>query len=188
MKRFLSFLLILCFLPVLCLSESLYSPKLNMTISDFINKYNMIGVPFSSPLVGLKDAVKWTTWDKYDVAWYPADIISGTTILFETEDHSSSRSLSCGLDRIQVFMDGTDSFLSFISVSSRCLSLFAPNFFGMQTSSYFITEIIKDFYENNCLETGNIFYRQIEQGGNIYIKFFYVSGQYYFCIKKQEET
>ena len=183
MKRFFCLCLVLVFLPALCFSESGYSPKLNMKISEFIAKYNSIGAPFGSPLVGLNKAKQWTTWNKYRVAWFPADNKSGATILFESEDPASlSQTLDCGLDRIQVYIEGPNSFLSLVSVSSRCLSLFAPNIFGLETCYYFVADLMKGFYENNCLVTGNSYYRQLEQDGDIYIRFFYTDNQYYFEI------
>lgn len=184
MKRAFCFCLVLVLLPVLSFSESGYTPKLNINISDFITKYNSIGAPFDSPLIGLSKAKQWTTWDKYQVAWFSADRNpGGATILFVSEDPVSLfRSLNCGIDRIQIYIDGTDDFLSLITVSSRCLSLFAPNIFGLETCYYFITEIMRGFYENNSLETGNSYYRQLEQDGDVFVRFFRTDNQYYFEI------
>lgn len=189
MKKLITFLLILSLLlPVCSSSESAYAPKLNMTMQDFVTKYNMAGAPFGSPLIGLSAPHSWTVWEKYNVAWFKTDNKSTVTILLESEDPSpAAKTTASGVDRIQVFMVGTNDFLSFIAVSCRCLSLFATNMFGLDTAYYYVGQIIKEYYENNCFEQNLSYHRQLEVDGKIYIRFFYDSGYYYFEIVEVSE-
>ena len=183
MKRLFALILVLVFLPLFCLSESAYSPALSMTMQDFVSKYNMNGVPFGSSLKGLERAYNWSAWDKYHVAWFEADSKSSVTILLETTDPAFVPGfLTSGVDRIQIYITNDRDFPALISVASRCLSMFASNVLGLDTSYYYIAQIIKDYYENNCFEKKLTYQRQLESGGNIYLCFFNDSGYYYFDI------
>ena len=182
MKKLICLLLVLLFLPVFSLADS-YSPKLKMTVSEFISKYNSIGAPFDSPLLGLKTPYDFTFWTTYNVYWFASDKESGTTILLLSQDPSAKRnSLDCGLDRIQIFTKGMNHFLSFITVASRCASFFAPNVFSVSMDNYYITELIRLFYENNCMNTGNGYYRQMDVEQDNYLYFYSDSDYYYFDI------
>jgi len=169
-------------------SESSYQPKMNMTMDDFINQYNAIASPLGSPLKLIEKPYQWTLWDKYGVAWFGADSKSGVTILLESSDPQSSiQSTSCGLDRIQIYCDKKDDLLPLIAISCRCISLFSPKVFTLDTSYYFVSEILTLYYENNCQERNLSYQRQMEADGTMYVRFFHDSGYYYFEILDESD-
>ena len=179
MKRFVCLLFVLILIPLFAFASSSYTPSLKMYLSDLLSSYNSIGTPFNTPLVGLTNVYKSYLFDGYQCFEYLADKYSGTHVVFFSSDpFAKSQNPSCGIDRIQISINDTKHFLSFVTVADRLVSLFAPNLFGMETSSYFVTQLMKDFYQNNCLESGQSYYRQLEDGGDIYLWFYY-SDNYY---------
>lgn len=183
MKKLLCILLLLMLIPVFSVSESAYVPKFNMTIKDFIAKYNAIGAPFDTPLTALTTPYRWTTFNQYNVAWLSADNENGATILLLSEDTAHPfASIDAGLDRIQIFMTGPDHFLPFVSVGRRCASLFAADIFTYSTSHMVISQLLTDYYENNSMAKNQSYFRQIDPTSDIYMSFFITDNYYYFDI------
>lgn len=183
MKRFLCLLLVLVFVPLVSFSDSVYSSKLNMTMQDFVEKYNMIGASLDSPLKALENPYRWTKYNKYNVAWFQCDKKSNVILLLESSDPASDHhSLSCGLDCVQIAVFGTENFLSHVAVASRAFSLFAPNILGLDSSYYLVGNLMKEYYDNNCFEKNMSYQRQVEADGSIVVRFYNDSGYYYFDI------
>ena len=66
MKRFFCLFIVLSLFPFFAFAE--YEPKLDMTLQEFLDKYNSISTGIGSPLVSLEAPVKWGKNDGRNVA------------------------------------------------------------------------------------------------------------------------
>ena len=109
MKRLIVIILVIALLlPVVSLAE--YSPGLNMTMYEFLLKYNAIQAALEAPYKVIAKAELWTTWNDYHIAWFTADKDNKTTILLMTKDPSDAQMLTSGLDMIQIFSKNDSDF------------------------------------------------------------------------------
>lgn len=185
MKKLITIILILALaLPAVALAE--YSPGLNMTMSDYMNKYNSIQAALGAPYAALVKPTSWTIWNDYHVAWFNADNDKTITILLMTKDPADAQMLTSGLDKIQIFAKSEKNFVELISITDRCANVFSSELFGVSFSALRITNTIKSYYENNCKEKGLISYQTIDDNNEIALGFFF-DGTYYFDIAPLED-
>lgn len=184
MKKLLAiFLIIALLLPVSVLAD--YSPALNMTINDFLLKYNAVQASLEAPYLALDKPFKWSLWDEYHLAWFKADKNGSVTILLMTKDPSDAQMLTSGLDMIQIFSNKESDFVPLISITNRCASIFAIQLLGTSFAPQRITQVMNNYYENNCKEKGLVAYSGLDENNELVIAFFY-DGQYYFEISSIE--
>ena len=64
------FFILSFFIPAISLSENTYTPKLEMTMDEFILKYNALPATLESPYKSLGKPILWTNFNEYQVAWF----------------------------------------------------------------------------------------------------------------------
>ena len=153
-------------------SEQTYYPGLDMTMDDFIMRYNSLGTALGSPLVELKMPLKWTVFNDYRVAWFYPSSDNPIILFLMTKEKDSGNTTASGLDRIQIEMDDAKDFIAFLTVSDRCASIFSEQFFGMTMSEYCIYDMINYYYENNAEKKGTSSYRQLDSEAQHFLNFF----------------
>lgn len=181
MKKFFCLLLVLMLFPVLALGDS-YTPKLGMTMEQFINKYNSLGAPFNSSLMALQKPLIWTDYKNSKVGWCSPDKKTVTSILLVSADPKAfQKDVTAGLDEIQIYVLGSEGILSLISVATRCASIFAPDLLGTSLAPMCITNVMKEYYENG-ISGNDLYYGQLNSETGLYLQFFVLNGDYYFKI------
>ena len=184
MKRLIVIILVIALLlPVVSLAE--YSPGLNMTMYEFLLKYNAIQAALEAPYKVIAKAELWTTWNDYHIAWFTADKDNKTTILLMTKDPSDAQMLTSGLDMIQIFSKNDSDYVPLISVTNRCASVFSSEIFGTPLSPLIISNAISYYYENKCKENQLTAYYPLDENAELALGFFY-DGGYYFQISSMD--
>lgn len=187
MKKLITIILILAMLlPAAALAES-YSPALNMSMDDFIMKYNSVQAALNAPFVLLEKPYMWTQWNGYSVAWFHAEKDNKVTLLLMTKDPSAAQMLTSGLDRIEISVADDKNLIPLIGVTNRCTGIFSYNIFGTPLSGMRISDIICYYYENNYREKGYSSYVSIDEDDKIALVLFYSNG-YVFQIVPMEEV
>lgn len=171
MKRFLSTILVLILTFSLAAAED-YTPALNMTIDEFMTRYNALGSALGSSLIALIKPDQWTKHNQYNVAWFSPDSKSGVIMLLLSADHNSGTRLDAGLDCVQVVLPLQVDYLSFLTVSERCSRLFSEELLGVSMGPYFLINVLQNYYENNYEEKGWSSLHQLDVDGNFYMQFF----------------
>ena len=186
MKKLITVVLILAMLiPAVALAD--YSPKLGMTLDDFVNKYNSVSAPLGSPYTKLDKPIAWTKFNDYDVAWFSPVSNSSVTILLLSKEENPLHVMTGGLDSVQVFIKGDEDFIDLISVTARCSELFSQNILGISVGEMRIVQLIRYYYESNFKGTEGFAYYSINEDNTISLQFFKYSGLYYFCIGATED-
>ena len=183
MRKLLALLLILLFIP--CVSnagDAAYSPGLEMTMEDFVSKYNALGSSLDSPLMALKVPTKWTVFNGQNVAWFKADSKSGVTILLLSKDKGAGKKLSAGLDEIQIYTSKASEFQALITVAMRCADLYASEILTLNIAPYAIAQVISYYYDNNYDNSGYTSYQGIDVDQKFIINYWHTGSDYYFSI------
>ncbi|MBO7709347.1 MAG: hypothetical protein J6S83_02695 [Lachnospiraceae bacterium] len=184
MKKLITIILILALaLPALALAD--YSSALDMTMEDFINKYNAVQAPLGSPYTALDKPNAWTKWEGYFVAWFTADKNEEAKILLYSKDPNCKQMLTAGLDEIHIYAGKTD-FVPMISVANRCASVFAADIFGSSIAPFKVTSVISYYYENNAKEKRLIAYNTLDAEEKVSIAFQADGDLYLFKILNRE--
>ena len=187
MKKLITIILILALLiPAAALSES-YSPALNMTMNEFIIKYNAVQAALNAPFSLLEKPYMWTQWNGYSVAWFRAEKNNKFTLLLMTKDPSDAQMLTSGLDRIEISITDEKELIPLISVTNRCAGIFSYNLFGTSLSGKRISDLICYYYENNYKEKDYSAYVDLDEDGKIALVLFYSNG-FIFQIYPMEEV
>lgn len=186
MRKVITMLIIIAMiLPTMALAEN-YTPKLGMTIEEYIIQYNAIQAPLGAPYVSLEKPYLWTTWNDSKVAWFRSDSKGTVTILMVTADPSGNRALTSGLDMIQIYSE-KDDIIALLGVANRCSSIFAANILGNSFAPQYISSAMIYFYENNCKDKGILSYYTLDTDQKYAVSFFYSDG-YYFQISAMEDV
>lgn len=184
----LSLLLAVFFLfPSGSLSESSYSPKLGMTMDEFIIKYNAVPTTLDSPFKSLAMPAFWTDFDEYHVAWLYPESSSAVGLLLLSADKDNLKSTKAGLDVVQVFSLSKDSWIPLICVTKRCAGIFSEEVFSLSLDSFSIIEALKYYYENGLEKKGYTSYRSLTSDESVALSFGYSDG-YYFLISSMEDA
>ena len=184
MKKLFALFLILLFLPVLSLAE--YKPALNMTMDDFITKYNALPSALGSPYNALSFSWQWSSFQDYQVAWFYPIKDKNVIIWLLSKDKTNMNTTKAGLDAIQIYSSSTESFVPLISITARCTDLFSTDLLGSPMGEIFITKAIRLFYENNYKEKNMMGYYPINTELPYLLSFFYSDGGYCFQIYVDE--
>ena len=187
MKRIIALLFILFLIPATVTAESSYTPKLNMTMDEFVLKYNAVPATLESPYKSLGKPAMWTDFNGYQVAWFYPEKSSAIALLLLTKDKANSKSTKAGLDAIQIFSLSKDSWLPLISVTKRCASLYGEELFNISTASFGIIEAMNYYYENNLQDKGYTSYRSLNADETLALSFGYSDG-YYFSITSMDDA
>ena len=173
-------------LPVIALAD--YSPKLGMTMEEFLIKYNSVAAPLGSPYVKLTDPVRWTVFSGYNVAWFNPAKDSSVIILLLSSDPAGKNNLSCGLDVIQICTISSKDFIDLISITARCAEPFSDDLFGTPIGDMRISQLIKYYYDNGYKGSSSGAYWSINDENKTVLKIFEPDGWYYFQISAQEDA
>lgn len=165
--------------------KSTYSPALGLTMEQFISKYNAIGSSLTSPLIALDKPYYWSTYGDYNIAWYKADSKASTSILLYTKDTNNKKSTKSGLDMVQIYIEKETDFLSLITVTLKCTEIFAQDLFGNSMAPYYLSSVIKYYYEN-CLNTDLTAIHTIDADNTNMIQFYKSGNEYFFVIAPYE--
>lgn len=187
-RKLMSILFVLLFLlPTASVSESSYSPKLGMTIEEYILKYNAVPATLESPYKSLDKPAFWTDFNEYQIAWFYPEKDSTVALLLMSTDKSNTKNVKAGLDAIQVFSLSKDNWIPLVAITKRCASIFAEELFGISTASFGIIEAINYYYENDLEKKGYTSYRPLTTDETLALSFGYADG-YYFLITSMEDA
>ena len=95
-------------------------------------------------------------------------------------DPKAGVGLDAGIDTIQLYMDNTADFLSFVTIAVRCSQIFSTEFFGSSLAPLAVADIMAYFYENSA---GSYYaYRSLDSDNVYALMFFKDHNSYYFQI------
>lgn len=183
-KLIISIMIIALFLPAAALAED-YTPALGMTMVDFVMKYNSVQAAIESPYISLSGA-SWSLLGEYHIASFKADKNGDIIVMLITKDPSDMKSLSSGLDAIQIVSTNMADMMPMICATNRCAKLFTYDLFGASLSSIAVMNVLEYYYENKCKERGLIAYNKLDEDKNIVLSFSR-NDMEYFCISSMEE-
>lgn len=181
MKRCLFVLLLLILIPVFCFSES-YTPALEMTVSDFVSKYNAVSSSLNSSLVSISVSDSWYDEENQFCTYCFPDAESDVSICLVSRDFSHKYGESAGLDMIRIVMSDPKDYLSFLTVCHRCTMIFADEYFSDASASINIYDLLMYYFEN-CEET-KIAHRNLDSQNKLKIRYFQTSSSYCFIINR----
>ena len=181
MKKLIALFIVLFLIPIAVTADTSYYPTLNMTMDEFILKYNAIPATLESPYKTLAKPALWTDFNGYQVAWFYPEKSSTIALLLLSKDKINTKSTKAGLDAIQIISLSKDSWLPLLSVTKRCASLYGEELFTISTASFGIIEALNYYYENNLQEKGYTSYRSLNADETLAISFGYSDG-YFFSI------
>lgn len=187
MKKLIALFVVLFIIPTAVIAESSYVSKLNMTMDEFILKYNAVPATLESPYKSLDKPAMWTDFNGYQVAWFYPEKSSTIALLLLTKDKAHSKSTQAGLDAIQIYSLSEGSWLPLISVTKRCAGLYGEELFNVSTASFGIIEAMNYYYENNLQEKGYTSYRSLNADETLALSFGYSDG-YYFSITSMDDA
>lgn len=184
MKKLITIILILALL-LPAAAFAAYSPALGMDMKTFVQKYNAVQAPLNAPIALLETMDDW----KYDngswLAWYYGDKDKRINIALESKDPLAGKDLAGGLDTIVIMADEQD-LIALIDIAMRCTDPFTDDILTVDTSTYFVGDVLRFFYENNAKQTGFTSYRPLTADGKIILSMFYIDGSYFFRISSDE--
>ena len=183
MKKFLALLILIALLvPASGLAE--YSPELGMTMNEFVQKYNSQGSSLESPLLALKNPYNWSESDTAQIAYYNVANDSDVYISLFTNDKSKTKDLASGLDYILITCPSLKDFLSFVTVSTKCIDVFSQELFtGYPMGPYFLTAAMKYYYENRGDSEDFSSFQSINSESGTAIEFAVYDGNYCLLIE-----
>lgn len=149
MKKLLCIVLALLIFPAAAAAE--YTPALQMTIQEFIYKYNQQPAALSSPYQLLTDPYTWTGQPYPAAYFYPENDKCVSIILF-TNDPDHMESLESGLDSVRIFASDPDAWLSLLTVTKRCMSVFHSDDSGIFLPRALFS--LMDYYHDNSTGAG----------------------------------
>ena len=130
MKKLLCVLLaLLILIPAAAAAD--YSPAMGMTMRKFIEEYNKQPAPLSSPYKILSDPYAWKSRDVTSEAFFQAENNDKAVISLLSYDPENTNSLDAGLDMVQINVTSADYWMSLISLTNRCMSVFYTDDYGI---------------------------------------------------------
>ena len=168
-------------------AESSYSPDLNMTLSQFMNKYNSIGSALGSSLVSFSsDNYHFFDGSDYNSFVFSPDTISGVALCVQSKDFDTGNGINAGVDCVEIAMPNSIDFPSFLTIAKRCAQMFADDYFAESSAMINIYELIIKYYENHQNDSGFIISRQLNSVENFYLHFYMLSGNVFLKIDKRK--
>ena len=163
-----------------------YSPKLNMTISEYLLKYNAISAPLGSPYDKLSSPYMWSKYGAYNIALFHPSKSSSVELLLFSKDPNNEKSMDSGLDLIQIYTAKSEDLIDLISITARCSDPLSESLFGLSVGELRTGKVIRYYYENGFKNSQNYAYWSINDDENIVLAFCATQG-YYFQICSAED-
>ena len=159
-----------------------YSPALGMTMRKFIEEYNKQPAPLSSPYKILSEPYAWTEpSDNSFAAFFQAENNDKAIVMLLTHDPDHPKSLDAGLDSVKIHVMDPEFWLSLITLTKRCMSVFYPDDYGIIVPRTILS--LLDYYHDNS--TSPLYSSKISFGNLNEYKLIYFRNT--FWIEKAEQ-
>lgn len=181
MKKLLCVLLALLILfPAAAAAD--YSPALGMTMRKFIEEYNKQPASLSSPYKVLSEPYEWIEpTDNSFSAYFQAENNDKAVITLLSYDPDHRESLDAGLDGVRITVTVPDAWLSLITLTKRCMSVFYSDDYGIIIPRTILS--LLDYYHDN--NTGPLYSSKTSFGNLNEYKLIYFKNT--FWIEKAEQ-
>lgn len=168
-------------------AESSYSPDLNMTLFQFMNKYNAISSALGSSLVSLSSSnYHYFEGSDYNSFVFLPDSLSSIRLYIDSKDFEAGNVINAGVDRVEIVMSNSLDYPSFLTVAKRCAQMFSGDYFAESSAMVNIYELLISYYETHQNDSGFIISRQFNSVENYCIHFYMRSGNVCLEISKRK--
>ena len=164
-----------------------YSPKLGMTMADFIQKFNALPAQLEAPYVALTEPSFWAAIGR-NAAWFQPDSSANTYIVLISDEPGRRHSLDVGLDKIQIYVKNSKQFVSLFCVAYRCAQLFASDVLGTSMAPFSLMNAVSYYHESNAKSKNLVAYSPlIVDDVSLVLSFYDGADGFYFQISKSDD-